>query len=91
VLGLVTALIFAIEKLRNPELPAGWASLIVSLFVISGIQLFALGMIGEYLGRLFLKDSGRPQFVARDTWNIRLNEPGVARTESAGGSGHAGC
>jgi undecaprenyl-phosphate 4-deoxy-4-formamido-L-arabinose transferase len=54
-IGLMTALVFAIEKIRNPNLPAGWASLIVSLFVISGVQLFALGMIGEYLGRLFLQ------------------------------------
>jgi undecaprenyl-phosphate 4-deoxy-4-formamido-L-arabinose transferase len=69
-IGMVTALVFAIEKLRNPELPAGWASLIVSLFVIGGIQLFALGMIGEYLGRLFLKENGQPQFVVRETRNV---------------------
>jgi undecaprenyl-phosphate 4-deoxy-4-formamido-L-arabinose transferase len=40
--------------------------LICSLFVIGGVQLFALGMIGEYLGRLFLKMSGQPQFVVRE-------------------------
>ena len=43
--------------------------MIVSLFIIGGIQLFALGMIGEYLGRLFLKENGRPQFVVRETIN----------------------
>ena len=43
--------------------------MIVSLFIIGGIQLFALGMIGEYLGRLFLKDNGRPQFVVREQIN----------------------
>jgi undecaprenyl-phosphate 4-deoxy-4-formamido-L-arabinose transferase len=84
-LGLVTAVVFAIEKLRNPDLPAGWASLIVSLFVISGIQLFALGMIGEYLGRLFLKDSGRPQFVVRETCNVSGVEPADCQPVSTGG------
>ncbi len=69
ILGIVIGLGFAIEKFRNPELPAGWASVIVSLFFIGGIQLFALGMIGEYLGRLFLKDNGRPQFVVREKFN----------------------
>lgn len=69
ILGMVFAVGFAIEKLRNPDLPAGWASVIVSLFIIGGIQLFALGMIGEYLGRLFLKDNGRPQFVVREKFN----------------------
>jgi glycosyltransferase involved in cell wall biosynthesis len=69
--GIVGAAVFAFEKLRNPNLPAGWASLIISLFVISGVQLFALGMIGEYLGRLFLKDNGKPQFVVRRSVNCQ--------------------
>jgi len=87
VLGLLTACAFAWEKLRDPSLPAGWASLIVSLFVISGVQLFALGMIGEYLGRLFLKDSGRPQFVVRETQNAGSGEPVRFDREASGGTG----
>jgi undecaprenyl-phosphate 4-deoxy-4-formamido-L-arabinose transferase len=69
VAGFAGAIFFTIEKLRNPDLPAGWASLIISLFVISGVQMFALGMVGEYLGRLFLKDNGKPQFVVRRSVN----------------------
>jgi polyisoprenyl-phosphate glycosyltransferase len=69
VMGLALAVYFVIERVRHPELPAGWASMIVSLFIIAGIQLFSLGMIGEYLGRLFLKDNGRPQFVIREKFN----------------------
>ncbi len=68
-LGILAALAFLIERLRHPEIPQGWASLIVTLLLVSGIQLFALGMIGEYLGRLFLKDVGRPQFVVRERVN----------------------
>ncbi|MGD9723742.1 MAG: glycosyltransferase family 2 protein [Pirellulales bacterium] len=64
--GLVLAVSFVIDRLTNPEVPAGWASVIVSLFIVAGIQLFALGMIGEYLGRLFLKDNGRPQYIIRE-------------------------
>ena len=75
-IGIVGAAVFAIEKLRNPDLPAGWASLIISLFVISGVQLFALGMMGEYLGRLFLKDNGKPQFVVRRTVNCQGQKNG---------------
>lgn len=65
-LGLLGAAMFVIERLRHADLPLGWASLSCSLFVIGGIQLFALGMIGEYLGRLFLKSNGQPQFVVRE-------------------------
>ena len=75
-LGLLAAIIFFIEKLQNPNLPVGWASLIVSLLVISGIQLFALGMVGEYLGRLFLKDNGNPQFIIRKAVNCKKNPNG---------------
>jgi glycosyltransferase involved in cell wall biosynthesis len=75
-IGILGAVFFAIEKLKNPNLPAGWASLIISLFVISGVQLFALGMMGEYLGRLFLKDNGKPQFVVRRTVNCQGQKNG---------------
>lgn len=68
-IGVVLAVAFLVERLVNPELQRGWASLIVTLLVVSGIQLTALGMIGEYVGRLFLMDSGRPQFVVRDRVN----------------------
>ena len=62
---------------RDPlafEMAAGWASLICTLLIVAGVQLFALGMIGEYLGRLFLKDNGSPQYVVRRSYNVR--EPG---------------
>jgi undecaprenyl-phosphate 4-deoxy-4-formamido-L-arabinose transferase len=75
VVGLVLALVFIVDRLSNPEMPAGWASVIVSLFIVGGIQLFALGMIGEYLGRLFLKQNGRPQYVVRERVARRPSPP----------------
>ena len=66
IIGLVCALVFTIQKFVDPTMPVGWASLIVSLFTIGGTQLFALGMIGEYLGRLYLAENGHPQFVIRE-------------------------
>ncbi len=75
--GLAMAVWFVVERIFNPAVPAGWASVIVSLFIIGGIQLFALGMIGEYLGRLFLKENGRPQFVVRERLNCDASERGL--------------
>lgn len=69
----IVAVIFIIEKLRNPSLPVGWASLIVSVFLIGSVQMFAIGMIGEYIGRLFLKTGGTPQFVVRSAINCEKN------------------
>lgn len=81
ILGIVVALVFTFEKLRKPDLPAGWASLIISVFIIGGIQLFALGMIGEYLGRLFLKANRTPQFVIREAINCDTRPKAHRSTE----------
>lgn len=69
IIGFVGAVIFLLEKIQNPDLPVGWASIIISLFVISGVQLMGLGMIGEYLGRMFMRTNGKPQFVVRKAVN----------------------
>ena len=44
----------------------GWGSLMAALLVFSGVQLMLLGVIGEYLGRMFLTINQRPQAVVRE-------------------------
>jgi glycosyltransferase involved in cell wall biosynthesis len=74
--GIVAAIAFGIERIDNPGLPLGWASVIVTVLVVSGVQLVAIGTIGEYLGRLFLSSNGTPQFVVREqTVRERRDEP----------------
>lgn len=46
---------------------AGWASVLVSVLFIGGIQLLVLGIIGEYLGRLFVQSKQRPPYLVRET------------------------
>jgi undecaprenyl-phosphate 4-deoxy-4-formamido-L-arabinose transferase len=72
-LGLLMTAISAIavttiiaRKLLHPELQAGWASLIATILFVGGIQTFCLGMLGEYLGRAYLKLNKKPQFVIRE-------------------------
>ncbi len=50
----------------------GWGSLMVALLIFSGTQLILLGLIGEYLGRMFLTVSQRPQSVVRE---VLRNDP----------------
>lgn len=45
--------------------PAGWASLFVAVLLLSGVQLMILGIVGEYLGRLYLTANHKPQSVVR--------------------------
>jgi glycosyltransferase involved in cell wall biosynthesis len=66
VLGLVLGVLMVVERLVRPGLPIGWASVIVAVLVFSGVQLMMLGLLGEYLGRLFLTSNQTPQFVIRE-------------------------
>jgi polyisoprenyl-phosphate glycosyltransferase len=56
-----------VQKLTIDVMPAGWASLIVAVLVIGGVQLLALGVLGEYLGRVLLTINSRPQYVIGET------------------------
>jgi undecaprenyl-phosphate 4-deoxy-4-formamido-L-arabinose transferase len=43
----------------------GWASLVVAILIVGGVQLLALGAIGEYLGRAYLHMTAKPQYVVK--------------------------
>lgn len=41
----------------------GWTSLMISIWVLGGLQLFAIGIIGEYIGKTYMEAKGRPKFI----------------------------
>jgi len=61
----VAAIAVIIERITSPELVSGWASIIVAILFMSSVQLLAIGLMGEYLGRVLLKLNKIPQFVVR--------------------------
>jgi undecaprenyl-phosphate 4-deoxy-4-formamido-L-arabinose transferase len=63
--GLIYAFIAIIEKFVNAELISGWTSLIVIISIFSGAQLMCIGVIGEYVGRIFISLNHKPQFTVR--------------------------
>lgn len=65
-LGFLWGLWLIVERWLTPDMPAGWTSLAVLVIFFSGVQLMTLGLLGEYLGRLFLTSNQTPQFVVRD-------------------------
>ncbi len=65
------------------EPPAGWASLMAAVLLLSGVQLVILGIVGEYLGRMYLTANKKPQSVIRSVTRaepaaepVRLRRPG---------------
>jgi len=65
IIGLVLGIQTVYEKFVNPDLPTGYAAMITIFSIFSGIQLMAIGMVGEYLGRTFLSLNKKPQFTIR--------------------------
>jgi glycosyltransferase involved in cell wall biosynthesis len=63
--GGLGAMATVIDALFIAE-PPGWASLMAALMLLSGVQLMILGIVGEYLGRLYLTANKKPQSVVRD-------------------------
>ena len=67
--GLIGALVVFIRRLMHPNMAMGWASMMVALFFFSGMIIFFLGIIGEYIGRMFQNMSNAPQFVVRNVYH----------------------
>lgn len=67
-LGLIGAIVVIVRKIMNPAMMMGWASLMAAIFFFSGLILFSLGLIGEYIGRMFLGMGNNPQFVVREIY-----------------------
>jgi hypothetical protein len=55
--------------------PPGWASLMAAVLLLSGVQLLILGIVGEYLGRLYLTVNRKPQSVVKE---VRRRQPSGA-------------
>ena len=68
--GFLFAALAFVEKIKNPETPVGWTSLIIVILIASGMQLLALGAIGEYVGRILLTVNQKPQYVIRRKVNL---------------------
>lgn len=80
-LGFLLAVGLVVQKFLSPDTPIGWTSLIVSILIMGGIQLIALGVIGEYVGRVLLNVTHRPQFIVGERTHA---SPG--RDDTAAGS-----
>ncbi|MBQ6490046.1 MAG: glycosyltransferase family 2 protein [Solobacterium sp.] len=69
-LGFIMTLYAVIHKLLHPEISAGWASLMSVTTLIGGMILLMLGMIGEYVGRIYISINHTPQYVIQERKNF---------------------
>lgn len=69
-IAFLLALVVLWQKLNSPEMAVGWPSLIITILFMGGLQLLALGVIGEYTGRILLNINNRPQYVIGRLVNV---------------------
>ena len=72
--GIVFLIIIVIRKMIYPQIAAGYTSTIAVVLLFSGIVLLMLGLIGEYLGKLFMAVNKVPQFVIKEVINNKERE-----------------
>lgn len=64
--GFVYAVYTIVKKFINPAVPMGFSSLMSAVLLIGGMLMIMLGLIGEYIGRMYICMNNAPQFVVRD-------------------------
>jgi Glycosyltransferases involved in cell wall biogenesis len=94
-IGLVTAMLafaFALwvvfKALLFGDPVAGWPTMMTVILGLGGVQLIALGMIGEYLGRLYMESKQRPLYLVED-WRPARMGVSSGSGEATGGADHA--
>lgn len=68
--GFIYGIITIIKKLLNPSMPSGYASTLVVILFLFGFTFLFLGMIGEYVGRIYICINRQPQFIIKEKINI---------------------
>ncbi len=53
----------------------GWTSIVLSIWCVGGLILFSLGIVGEYIGKIYLETKHRPRFLIQEFLNTRTAEP----------------
>ncbi len=69
--GLLAAIVIVISKFADPTMQAGWPSMMAAIAIVGGLILLGLGVVGEYLGRMFMVVNKAPQYVVRQTLDER--------------------
>ncbi|HHP2610129.1 TPA: glycosyltransferase, partial [Enterobacter roggenkampii] len=45
---------------------AGWTSVMIAIFFLGGVQMLSLGIIGEYIGKIYMESKNRPKFFIEE-------------------------
>ena len=58
----ILAAVYAFVSYSKGHVVQGWTSLILSIWLLGGLQLFAIGIIGQYIGKIYMEVKHRPRY-----------------------------
>ncbi|MBQ7740844.1 MAG: glycosyltransferase, partial [Eubacterium sp.] len=70
IIGFIFGIVTIIRKLIVTDIQVGWSSTVAIILFIGGLIMMMLGMIGEYIGRIYISINNSPQYVVKETINI---------------------
>lgn len=70
IIGFIFGIVTVIRKLVTPDISVGWSSTVAIMLFIGGLIMLMLGMIGEYLGRIYISINNSPQYVVKESINV---------------------
>ncbi len=72
--GFLYGIYTIIKKFINPDVPLGFSSLMAAVVFIGGMLMIMLGLVGEYVGRIYISINNSPQYVIREETGARQNK-----------------
>ena len=67
-IGIIYAVIIIVRRLLGGPVLAGWSSLVALTLILDGFLLMMLGLVGEYIGRIYICLNNAPQYVIREQY-----------------------
>lgn len=72
--GFLYGIYTIVKKFVNPAVPVGFSSMMSALVFIGGMLMVMLGLIGEYIGRIYISMNNSPQYVIKERLNTQSEE-----------------
>ena len=69
-IGFLYGIIIIVMKLINPDRVSGYTSIMAVMLFLGGLIMIMLGILGEFIGRIYMTSSNKPQYIVRETVNI---------------------
>ncbi len=74
VLGFLYGFYTVIKRIVNPAVPMGFSALMTAIVILGGVVMLMLGLIGEYIGRIYISLNNSPQYVIKEQINVSAPE-----------------